>query len=101
MTTPKFKTAKHQAAGWFGTVDDFVDPLIEYLQPGEDKTVRQQYRNTRNGRVLGWLDMTYGHENIQKFIDVCDEYGFDNIITDIYVKHIKTLGRFKDYLDNK
>lgn len=87
-------------ASWFGTVDDFVNPLIESLQPTEGKTVKQQFESN-NGRVIGWFNLAYGSSNINKFIELCDKYGFDNIITEIRSKNIKTLGRFEDYLNNK
>lgn len=102
MTTPKSETINYRTrTGWFGTVDDFIDPLIKYFQPVGGKTVRQQYDSINSGRIVGWLNMIYGRENIQKFINICDMYGFDKTIEDIYVKNIKTLGRFRDYLDNK
>lgn len=85
---------------WFGKVDDFVDPLIEYLQPKEGETVKQRY-DSNGGRVKPWLGFVYGRENILKFVEVCDKYGFDEIITEIYLKHIKTFGRFEQYLNNK
>lgn len=85
---------------WFGTVDDFVDPLIRLLQPKEGETAKQRYES-HGSRTRPWLDLSYGRENISKFIEVCDKYGFDEIITEIYLKHIKTLGRFEKYLDNK
>lgn len=85
---------------WFGTVDKFVDPLIMYLQPKEGETVKQRY-DSHGGRIKPWLGVVYGRENILKFIEVCDKYGFDEIITEIYLKHIKTMGRFEKYLDSK
>lgn len=85
---------------WFGTIDAFVEPLIERLQPTDDKTVREMYDNL-NGREVGWFRASYGRENIDKFIEACDKYGFDKIITEIYLKHIKTIGRFGQYLDSK
>ena len=85
---------------WFGTVDDFVDPLIRLLQPKEGETVKQRY-NSHSGRIQPWLSLSYGRENISKFIEACDKYGFDEIITEIYLKHIKTTGRFEQYLNNK
>lgn len=85
---------------WFGTVDDFVDPLIEYLQPKEGETVKQSFES-HGGRVVGWLRLSYGSDNIDKFIELCDKYGFDNIILEIYLKNIKTLGKFEEYLNSK
>lgn len=85
---------------WFGTVDDFVNPLIENLQPIHGETVKQVY-DSLGGRVIGWLGLSYGKDNISKFIKLCDKYGFDIIITEIYTKNIKTLGRFEEYLNSK
>lgn len=84
---------------WFGTVDEFVEPLIDELQPVNNETVRQKY-NQLGGRVLAWLNLSYGKDNIDKFIELSDKYGFDKIVEDIYIKNIKTLGRFKNYLDS-
>ena len=87
-------------ASWFGRVDDFIEPLIERLQPIDGKTTREMY-DSLGGRVHGALSIMYGgKDNIEKFVELCDKYGFDNIITDIYIKNIKTIGRWKDYLNN-
>lgn len=75
-------------------------PLIRLLQPEEGETVKQRY-DSHSGRIQPWLGLSYGRENISKFIEACDKYGFDEIITEIYLKHIKTTGRFEQYLDSK
>lgn len=85
---------------WFGTVDDFVDPLIKYLHPKKGETVKQSFES-QGGRVVGWFRSSYGSDNINKFIELCDKRGFDNIVTEIYLKNIKTLGKFKEYLNSR
>lgn len=90
----------HKNMRWFGRVDDFVEPLIKYFQPIDGKTTRETY-DSLGGRVHGALNIMYGDkDSIEKFVELCDKYGFDNIITDIYTKNIKTIGRWKDYLNN-
>ena len=84
---------------WFGTVDDFVDPLIEMLYPREGLTVKDTYKQL-NGRRIGWLNSSYGENNIKKFIEIADAIGFDQLIGIIVEKNIKTLGRFENLLNN-
>ena len=79
--------------GWFGTVDSFVEPLIEYL-----KTENNKAELPCNGRVRGWLYRAYGYDNIQNFIKACEKFDFNSIITEIYAKHIKTKNSFGKYL---
>lgn len=92
---------KRKAPNMFFTVEEFVEPLIDRLYPSNGKTTRQTYDEIRNGRVLGYLDRAYGgRNNIERFINLCDKLGFDNVILDIANKNIKTTGRFEKYLDN-
>lgn len=82
-----------QVTGWFGTVDNFIEPLIEYLGTEDNKA-----KLPCNGRVRGWLYKAYGYDNIQNFIQVCKKFGFNSVIIEIYTKHIKTKNTFNKYL---
>lgn len=45
---------------WFGSVEEFLEPLIYRLYPDEGKTVEQTFKSN-NGRVIGWLNQSYGY----------------------------------------
>lgn len=87
-----------------GTVDDFIEPFIRILQPVGDETVGEHFESviqSGNGQQLG-LELAYGGStNVYKLIYLMDKYGFDNIITEMYVKEIKTIEEFEDYLNSK
>lgn len=91
---------KRHAPNMFFTVEEFVEPLINRLRPSNGKTTRQTFNEIGNGRVLGYLSRAYGRDNLERFIDLCDKLGFDNVILDIADKNIKTTGRFRKYLDS-
>lgn len=92
---------KRHAPNMFFTVEEFVEPLINWLHPSDGKTTRQTFNEIGNGRVVGYLSRAYGgRDNLERFIDLCDKLGFDNVILDISDKNIKTTGRFKKYLDS-
>ena len=48
---------------WFGSVEEFLEPLIYRLYPDEGKTVEQTFKSN-NGRVIGWLNQSYGSQII-------------------------------------
>lgn len=64
---------------WFGSVEEFLEPLIYRLYPDEGKTVEQTFKSN-NGRVIGWLNQSYGSDNIKKFIALSDKIGFEELI---------------------
>lgn len=87
------------AQKFFGTIDDFFGPLEKYLSPTGSNTVEQQF-DTLNGRIVGWLALSYGRKNIKKFIKAADAVGFDELVDILRDANIKTTGRFSKYLDD-
>ena len=84
---------------WFGSVEEFLEPLIYRLYPDEGKTVEQTFKSN-NGRVIGWLNQSYGSDNIKKFIALSDKIEFEELIRLLAENNVKTLNRFKTVLYN-
>lgn len=83
---------------FFSTVEEFLTPLIEYLTPSQNKTVNETLKEN-NGRIIGWLRLSYGDDNLEKFMDTCDNTSFEYVINYLANKNVKTLGRFNKVLD--
>lgn len=83
---------------FFDTVEDFLTPLVNNLTPLEGETARQAMLK-HGGRSVGWLDQSYGKENINKLIQLIDKTSIDYIMKILAEKNVKTLGRFAKVLN--
>lgn len=93
----------YMLSGYFKTVDDFIDPLIQAMQPDLDYkgTIAEYYINNNNISRRNKIEQIYGEDNIKDFINLCDKEGFKNVITDLWLWQIKTVPNFVKYLNNK
>lgn len=83
---------------FFGTVEDFLTPLIDMLTPLKGETARQTMLR-HGGRSVGWLNESYGKDNIDKLIQLIDKTSIDYVMKILAEENVKTLGRFSKILD--